>query len=141
MRSARKERGSALIEFAGSLALISTLFTGVFQMGYAFHNYNSLVNAVRSGARYAASRQSASAAGNQDFAKSVRNVVLYGDPAPQPAARPVVPGLTEANVQLIVEPRTMTVTIRDFHLDSLLARIDIDGRPTVTFPRVNGGAR
>ena len=134
-------RGSALIEFAGSLLIISTLFTGVFQLGYAFHNYNSLVNAVRAGARYAALQPVQSKATNEDFAKSVRNVVLYGDPAPPPGARTVAPGLAENNVQLIVGPRTMTVTIRDFRIDSMFARIDIDGRPTVTFPCSNGAAR
>ena len=46
--------GSALIEFAGSLLLLGTVFAGVFQIGYTFFAYNTLVNAVRAGARYAA---------------------------------------------------------------------------------------
>jgi Flp pilus assembly protein TadG len=134
-------RGSALIEFAGSLILISTIFTGVFQLGYAFHNYNSLVNAVRAGARYASLQPAAASSMNPEFAKSVRNMVVYGDPAAAPGGRTVVPGLAERNVELVVGPRSMTVSIRDFHIDSLFAKIDIDGRPTVTFPCAAGAAK
>src|SRR5271156_2266205 len=92
-------RGSALIEFAGSLILISTVFTGVFQLGYAFHNYNSLVNAVRAGACYASSQPTGASTTNPDLAKAVRNMVVYGDPAAAPGKRTVVPGLAERNVE------------------------------------------
>jgi hypothetical protein len=127
MRSRRA--GSALIEFAGSLIIVTALFTGIFQFSYALSTYQALVNAVRAGARYASLQ-----APSPELARSVRNVVVYGDPTPQASARPVAPGLTPANVDLILEPATATVSIRGFELASIFSTIKLDGRPTVTFP-------
>jgi hypothetical protein len=124
-----RRAGSALIEFAGSLIIVTALFTGIFQFSYALSTYQALVNAVRSGARYA-SLQSPS----PELAQSVRNVVVYGDPEPQASAKPIAPGLTLAHVELILEPTTATVSIRGFELASIFSTIKLDGRPTVTFP-------
>jgi Flp pilus assembly protein TadG len=124
-----RRAGSALIEFAGSLIIVSALFTGIFQFSYALFTYQSLVNAARAGARYASLQ-----APSSDLAQSVRNVVVYGDPAPQASAKPVAPGLIPANVELILEPGTATVSIRGFELASIFSKIKLDGRPSVTFP-------
>ena len=124
-----RRAGSALIEFAGSLIIITALFTGIFQLSYALSTYQALVNAVRAGARYA-SLQSP----GPELPQSVRNVVVYGDPTPPASAKPVTPGLTPANVDLILEPGTATVSIRGFELGSIFSKIKLDGRPTVTFP-------
>jgi hypothetical protein len=124
-----RRAGSALIEFAGSLIIITALFTGIFQFSYALSTYQALVNAVRAGARYA-SLQSP----GPELPQSVRNVVVYGDPAPPASAKPVTPGLTPDNVDLILEPGTATVSIRGFELASIFSKIKLDGRPTVTFP-------
>ena len=124
-----RRAGSALIEFAGSLIIITALFTGIFQFSYALSTYQALVNAVRAGARYA-SLQSP----GPELPQSVRNVVVYGDPTPPASAKPVAPGLTPANVDLILEPGTATVSIRGFELGSIFSKIKLDGRPTVTFP-------
>lgn len=126
---------SALIEFAGSLLLISTTFTGVFQLGYELHSYNRLVNAVREGARYASIQPMGQPLGQP---AAVRRMVVYGNPNPAPNARPLLPGLSEKNVQLIVSEKTMTVAIRDFQLDGLFSKLVLDGKPTVTFPCTNG---
>jgi TadE-like protein len=121
--------GSALIEFAGSLIVVIALFTGIFQFSHALSTYQALVNAVRSGARYASLQ-----APSPELAQSVSNVVVYGDPVPSAFAKPVAPGLTPANVDLILEPATATVSIRGFELASIFSPIKLDGRPTVTFP-------
>lgn len=81
-----RRRGSALIEFAGSLLLLGTVFAGVFQIGYTFFAYNTLVNAVRAGARYASLQT-----GRADLTR-VQNLVVYGDLVPSRDAKPVVPG-------------------------------------------------
>src|SRR5712692_1252434 len=86
MSSSQSRRGSALVEFAGSLILLSIMFAGIFQTGYTFYNYNALVNAVRSGARYASLQPLGSSNTNPEFAKSVRNMVVYGEPAPAAGA-------------------------------------------------------
>ena len=126
-------RGSALIEFAGSLIVLAAVFVGVFQIGYAFLAYRTLVSAVRAGARYS-SLQQRGAAANPEIAKAVRNLVVYGDPAPAEHAKPVVQGLTTGNVEIVNGPDTSTVSLRGFEVDALFAKLKLDGRPTVTFP-------
>jgi TadE-like protein len=132
MRRRDPRSGSALIEFAFSLMMLSAMFTGIFQVGFTFYSYNAMVNAVSAGARYA-SLQPAGLT-DPEIAKSVRNMVVYGDPAPVQGAKPVVPGLTTEHVTLILGPTTATVTIRDFEIDALFSKVKLDGRPTVTFP-------
>jgi Flp pilus assembly protein TadG len=129
--------GSALIEFAGSLIVLSAVFVGVFQIGYAFLAYGTLVNSVRAGARYS-SLQQRGAAADPDLTKAVRNLVVYGDPAPAEHAQPVVKGLTTANVEIVNGPDTSTVSLRGFEVDALFAKLKLDGRPTVTFPVTSG---
>jgi len=137
----RKRRGTALIEFAGSLILLSTMFAGIFQAGYTFYTYNTLVNAVRSGARYASRQPAGSSAANPEFVKSVQNLVVYGEPAPVAGSKPIVAGLTPARVEIILGPATTTVTVRGFEIDAVFSKIKLDGRPTVTFPLTSGVPR
>jgi hypothetical protein len=111
------------------LIIIFALFTGIFQFSYALSNYQALVNAVRAGARYASLHPAA-----PQLAQSVRNVVVYGDPAPPANAKPVAPGLRPGDVDLILEPGTATVSVHGFELATVFSKIKLDGRPSVTFP-------
>jgi Flp pilus assembly protein TadG len=140
MTRQRPQAGSALIEFAISLMLLAAVFVGVFQIGYAFLSYGTLVSAVRAGARYS-SLQQRGAAADPEVAKAVRNLVVYGDPAPADHAKPVVQGLTTENVEIVNGPGTSTVSLRGFEVDALFAKLKLDGRPTVTFPVGNGGSQ
>lgn len=121
--------GRALIEFACSLIVVSAFFTGIFQFSYGLSTYHALVNAVRAGARYASLQPP-----SPELAQSVRNVVIYGEPEPNPSAIPVAPGLTPENVELILDPGTATVSITGFELAGIFSKINLNGRPTVTFP-------
>jgi hypothetical protein len=116
------------------------VFIGVFQIGYAFLNYGTLVNAVRAGARYS-SLQPRGAVADPEVAKAVRNLVVYGDPAPAEHAQPVVQGLTTGNVEIVNGPDTSTVSLRGFEVDALFAKLKLDGRPTVTFPLTSGESK
>jgi Flp pilus assembly protein TadG len=129
-------RGSALIEFAGSLILLFGVFVGIFQIGYTFFAYNTLVNAVRTGARYASLQQT-----NAELPKTVKNLVVYGDLAPAASAQPVVPGLTTDHINVTLGPATATVSVRGFKLDSLFSQVKLDGRPSITFPLTGGAAK
>ena len=137
----RSQRGTTLIEFAGSLILLAVMFAGIFEIGYSFYTYGTLVNAVRAGARYAAlqlreaGNDSAASPGR---AKAVRNMVVYGEPNPASNSKPLVPGLTIENVELINGPGAATVALRGFELDALFIKVKLDGRPTVTFPMAKG---
>jgi Flp pilus assembly protein TadG len=136
----RSRAGSALIEFAGSLIVLTAVFVGVFEIGYTFFSYGTLVNAVRAGARYSALQQHGTVA-DPEVAKAVRNLVVYGDPAPTEHARPVVRGLSTENVEIVNGPVTSTVSLRGFEVDALFAKLKLDGRPTVTFPVTSGGSQ
>jgi Flp pilus assembly protein TadG len=138
MKQRSSQAGSALIEFAISLMLLAAVFVGVFQIGYSFLAYGTLVNAVRAGARYSSLQQHGAAA-DPEVAKAVRNLVVYGDPAPADRAKPVVQGLTTENVEIVNGLGTSTVSLRGFEVDALFAKLKLDGRPTVTFPVGNGG--
>lgn len=140
MTRRRSQAGSALIEFAGSLIVLTVTFVGVFEIGYAFFSYGTLVNAVRAGARYASLQQRGTGA-DPDLAKAVRNIVVYGDPAPDGHSKPIVPGLSTENVEIINGPGTSTVSLRGFEVDALFAKLKLDGRPTVTFPVASGGSQ
>jgi Flp pilus assembly protein TadG len=128
-----QRRGSALIEFAGSLILLALMFAGIFEIGYSFYTYGALVEAVRAGARYAAMQPRGTGV-DPAIAKAVRNLVVYGDPAPAESAKPLVPGLSTDRVELISGPDSSTVSLRDFQVDALFMKVKLDGRPTVTFP-------
>ncbi len=138
MTKPRSQSGSALVEFAGSLILLAAMFAGIFEIGYSFYTYGELVTAVRAGARYAA-LQPRGAGVDPMVAKAVRNLVVYGDPAPSDGAKPVVPGLTTDRVELVNSPDASTVSLRGFEVDALFMKVKLDGRPTVTFP-VTAGA-
>ena len=129
-------RGSALIEFAGSLILLFGVFTGIVQIGYAFFSYNALVNAVRAGARYASLQHP-----NSELTKTVKNMVVYGELAPDATAKAVVPGLTTDNVNVTLGPAGATVSVRGFKLDSLFSQVKLDGRPSITFPLTAGAGK
>ncbi|HTW67251.1 MAG TPA: TadE family protein [Bryobacteraceae bacterium] len=133
-------RGSALIEFAGSLIVLTATFVGLFEIGYAFFTYGTLVTAVRAGARYSASRQHGAVA-DPEVANAVRNLVVYGDPAPAANARPLAQGLTPANVEIVEGPDTSTVSLRGFAIDALFTKVNLDGCPTVTFPLARRGGK
>jgi len=129
----RGQTGNALIEFAMSLLLLAMMFAGIFEIGYSFYAYGVLANAVRAGARYAALQPRGNAA-DPEAAKAVRNLVVYGDPAPDGRSQPIVAGLSTDHVELINDPASSTVSLRGFELDALFMKFKMDGRPTVTFP-------
>jgi Flp pilus assembly protein TadG len=139
-----KQRGSALMEFAGALILMAVMFAGIFEIGYSFYSYGTLVTAVRAGARYAALQPRVAGSDPTvapDVAKSVRNMVVYGDPAPAGRAKPVVPGFTTDHVELVSGPDFSTVSLHGFDIDALFMKVHLDGRPTVTFPVATGGTQ
>jgi hypothetical protein len=140
MRSCR-ERGNALIEFAGSLMLLTVMFAGIFEIGYSFYTYGTLVTAVRAGARYAALQPRRAGSDPAVVAKAVRNLVVYGDPAPSDRTKPLVAGLTTGDVELINSPDASTVALRGFEVDALFLKFKLDGRPTATFPATPGAAQ
>lgn len=133
------QRGSILIEFALTFLILIAVFSGAFEFGYAFFAYNTLVNAVRGGSRYASLRpyDSASATPSSAFTTAVQNMVVYGDPAGGTA--PVLRGLGTSNVQLSVltagsAPLQVTVSITGFSVDAVFGTINLNNKPSCSFP-------
>lgn len=92
----RRQRGAALVELAICASVFLTALFGVIEFGRFFWTHNALRDAARRGARYAAVRRNDTAGQT-----AVRKMVVYGDPNANPAtAKPIVPGLTTANVVL-----------------------------------------
>jgi hypothetical protein len=142
---ARGERGNALIEFVLSFFLIFAVFSGIFQFAYSFYIYNTLVTAVREGARYASLKpyDSTSTTPTAIFQTAVQNMVVYGDANPPQGAQPVVPGLIDTNVVLTVTsggtgsltaPSQMSVAITGFKVDAVFGNWNLTGKPNSTFP-------
>lgn len=145
-KRARRARGSAVIELAVALPLLTTLFLGCFQFGYAFYVYGQLHQAVRAGARYASIRtyDSGSATPSEAFLREVQNVVVYGDPNAGDQAAPIVRGLQTSNVQLDVTtgaapvgavPLRVAVSINGYQL-GVFSPMVLNNKPRAEFPYV-----
>ena len=128
-----------MIEFALSFGLLFSVFSGVFQFGYAFYVYNSLESAVRSGVRYASLRtyDSATATPSSAYLTAVRNMVVYGNPAG--GGQSVALGLTPANVTVTVPmpnkvPALVVVGISGYKIDGVVGSFKLTKKPQATFP-------
>jgi Flp pilus assembly protein TadG len=136
----RGEKGHAMIELAFSAMVMITCLTGTFQFGYVFYVYNQLVTAIGNGGRYAATR-TYSADENQ-AAKAIRNMVVYGDAQPADHAQPAVTGLKPEQVEVrwvrdkAGAPVAVNVSLRDFTVNAVFKTFTFTGRPGVEFPFV-----
>ena len=137
-RLLRNRSGNVLVEFAVGSGVLVAAFTGTFQFGYTFLQYNNLENAVARGARYASLVPYDSADTNPStaFKTAVKNMVLYGSPTA--GTSPVLPGLSTTNVNLTVTfangiPSLMTVSISGYTISSIFASSTLTTKPKVAF--------
>lgn len=137
-----RRRGSAMVEFAIASALLLPCMIGAFTYGYAFYTYNVLESCVANGARYGAFRtyRSATASSIEKGKLAIRNMVVYGTPAPAEKAVPLVRNLSLANVEVTYTlntkqiPLDVTVRLKDFKVKSVFRDFDLKGKPSVTLP-------
>jgi len=141
MTQCNPERGNSLVEFVVTFLMLFAVFSGVFEFGYVIYGYNTLVNAVRSGARYASLKpyDSSSSTPSAAFNTSVQDLVVYGDPNPPAGASPILNGLAPSNVSLTVgtsgaAPIQMTVAITNYSIGAVFGVFTLNGKPSVTFP-------
>ncbi len=134
----RCRAGNIMVEFALGSAFLVAAFVGTFQFGYTFYQYNTLATAVSDGARYASLRpyDSSNATPSNAFRSALQNMVVYGNPAG--GSRPIAPGLTTSNVNLLVAfvngvPRTVTVYISGYTINSIVAQTTLTNKPKVTY--------
>ena len=134
----RDQNGNVMIEFALGSGVLLAAFTGTFQYGYTFLQYNNLQNAVARGARYASlvPYDSPTSTPSNAFKAKVRNMVLYGSTTV--GTTPVLPGLADTNVDVTVTfangiPSVMTVSINGYTINSIFARTTLAGKPQVAY--------
>jgi Flp pilus assembly protein TadG len=127
-----------MIEFALSFVLLFAFLSGTIQFGYGFYILNRLQNAVRSGARYGAIRSydSGTSTPSSTYLSAVRNMVVYGSSGT--ASQSLVPGLAPSHVDVNVtfvngRPDLVRVSIQNFQLDALIAKIPLNGKPFAAF--------
>jgi hypothetical protein len=132
------KRGNAMVEFAISFPFLILILAGIFQFGYSFFVYNGLKSAVQNGARFGAVTDYE--AGSDGFSAKIKNVVVYGTPAPKPDAKAVLPGLSTDSVAVTASefdgtgiPRLVTVAISSYEVPSIWRSIRFEDKPRATF--------
>ena len=120
------ERGSTLVEFAIGVTVFLTAMFAVLEFGRALWVHNALTDAARRGARYATMH-------SQGDIDSVKNVVVYGDPAG--SGQPMVNNLTTANVNVTynnfgLNDGTVSVSITNYQFQFVVPIIGT----TITMP-------
>ena len=123
------KRGSTLLEFAIGATVFLTVMFAVLEFGRALWVHNALADAARRGARYAVIHNSADAA-------SVKNVVVYGDPAG--GSQPLVNNLTTSNVTVTysnfgLETGTVSVSVTNYQFQFVVPLIGT----TIQMPSYN----
>jgi len=94
-RHKSQQRGTATIEFALLGMVLVTLMLGASEFGRAMLQYNTLVKAVRSAARYASNY-----ADSATVRTAAQNLVVYGKATAGASGSEAVPGLKVANVSV-----------------------------------------
>jgi Flp pilus assembly protein TadG len=130
----RTQKGHAMLELAISAGVMVTCLSGTFQFGYTFYVYNQLVSAVGDGARYASVLPATP--DPEERKAAIRNMVVFADPQPSPAATPVVRNLKPENVHIeYTEDRAaVRISIQNYKVDAVFGEFNFSGRPAVEFP-------
>jgi hypothetical protein len=155
-RNRSTRRGSVIVEFTLVLPLLVSLFLGVVFFGQDLFTYNELEERVRSASRFA-SIQSYDSLNSLDpplscascmvvlnptesqFARRVRDFLVYGTPSPGDAPQPLVSGLTGANVKVTLEvvnnfPVGVRVGIINYGMPTPTGHVTLTDKPQTQFP-------
>jgi Tfp pilus assembly protein PilW len=142
----KNEKGTALVELAIGLTIFLTVVFGIIEFSRALWTHSALTNAARKGARYATLQcmpteympadTKCPTSGTADT--RIKNVVVYGTDSPASGAKPVVNGLSTANVKLqyanfALGKGTVSVTITGYQFGFLLPLLP----KTINMPSYN----
>jgi TadE-like protein len=133
-----RRRGHAMVELAICATVMVSFLTGTVQFGYTFYVYNQLVTAVGNGARYASNRSYGPDVDKTNAA--IRNMVVFGDPHPDPVAAPIVPNLKPENVDVkwtldpSGTPQFVDVSVVNHRVNAIFGSFTFTGRPFSEFP-------
>jgi Flp pilus assembly protein TadG len=131
-----------MIEFVLAYTVLFPIILGTYQFGHGMMAYNELVNAVRTGARYASLRtyDSANETPSAAFENAVKNMTVYGNV--DGTGSPVCKGLQTSQVDVKPSffqggvnrevPVSMTVAINGYQLNTFLRTFTLR-RPSARF--------
>jgi Flp pilus assembly protein TadG len=110
-KNKRNDRGSTIVEMSVAGAVVFMALFGVIELGRLLFVHNSLTDATRRAARYAAM--------NSENVANVQNIAVYGVTNPPTGARPLVDGLSPSQVVVTysnfgVKQGTVTVKITGY---------------------------
>jgi len=130
----KSERGNALLEFALGWSILWALFAGIYQFGYSFYVYNTVLTSVANAAELG-SKMTYDTASPSTFTTALQNMVVYGNTTA--GTSPIVPGLATSNVTVNVNPSgsiptDITITINSFTIDALFTKFTFNGKPRAT---------
>ena len=130
----KSERGNAVLEFAIGWSVLWMMFSGVYQVGYAFYAYNVLMTSVANAAQLGA-RLGYDTASPSTYTTKLKNMVVYGDTAA--GTTPVLPNLTTANVNVTMSPavgipQDVTVTISSYTINGFFTSYTLNNKPRAT---------
>jgi len=131
----KSERGNALVEFALGFFVLGGLFAGVYQFGYAFYVYNTLLAAVSDAAQMGAKLGYDTGSPNA-YLTSVKNMVVYGDTTA--GTKSLIPNLSTANVSVSVNPDVngiptdVTVAVTGYSINALFQSYSLANKPRIT---------
>jgi Flp pilus assembly protein TadG len=130
----KSERGNALLEFALGWSILWALFAGIYQFGYSFYVYNTVLTSVGNAAELG-SKMTYDTANTSAFTTALQNMVVYGNTTA--GTSPIVPGLSTSNVTVGVNPQgnmptDITITINSFTINALFTNFTFNGKPRAT---------
>lgn len=151
-RTKNPESGIATIEFAIVSGFFLLMIVAVVAGGHFFWTHNALVEATRRGARYAASNCSPTdtlCPNYETVETRIKNVVIYGTPAPTEATARFVPDLQPDQVAISYSPRagmgdsesfgiaqgSVSVKIQNYNYNFVLSPVTLSMPPYETTVR------
>lgn len=130
----KSERGNALLEFALGWSILWALFAGIYQFGYSFYVYNTVLTSVANAAELG-SKMTYDTASPTTYSDALKNMVVYGSTTA--GATPIVRGLATSNVTVTVNlagtiPSDVTITINNYTIDAVFTTFTFNGKPRAT---------
>jgi Flp pilus assembly protein TadG len=130
----KSERGNALLEFALGWSILWALFAGIYQFGYTFYVYNTVLTSVANAAELG-SKMTYDTASPSTYSTALKNMVVYGNTSA--GTTPIVPGLATSNVNVAVNlagtiPTDLTITINSYTIDAVFTTFTFNGKPRAT---------
>ena len=130
----KSERGNALLEFALGWSILWALFAGIYQFGYSFYVYNTVLTSVANAAELG-SKMTYDTASPTTYSDALKNMVVYGSTTA--GTTPIVRGLATSNVTVTVNlagtiPSDVTITINNYTIDVVFTTFTFNGKPRAT---------